>query len=542
MRTRRLTLHYPVVILAVCLSFGLLPISGAWSPPAADAQGPAAITGLHVVGNQIVNGADQPVRLRGVNRSGTEYACIQGWGIFDGPADAASIRAIVSWHTNAVRVPLNEDCWLGINGVSPAHGGAAYQAAIANYVSLLNAAGLIVILELHWAAPGAQPATGQLPMPNLDHSPAFWSQVATAYKTNSAVIFELFNEPYPDNNRDTPAGWLCWRDGGTCPGVGYQAAGMQHLVQTVRQTGATNIILLGGLEYSNALSQWLAYKPTDPTGNLGAAWHVYNFNRCNNLACYDATAGPVAQQVPLVTTEIGEKGGGHSFIDPLMSWLDGRGQSYLAWTWDTWGCGDEPVLISNYNGTPCQTYGQGYKDHLAALATTPPPTNTPNPSVPTPTPPTAPPGSNVGVSVVPSGAGRLQASISARIPGCAPNPQLQSLRFEAGTNVAVDIDGQVRGVPFTVPLPAGTTQKSFAIIQLTAGQAATVSRLVAVDSCGEWVTFVGGGPQAFQATASANPASQPRGGSATLMATPIPTRTPTATPSRAAEPTGTPRP
>lgn len=538
MRTRRLTVHYPAVILAVCLSFALLPLVGLWSRPAADAQGLAAITGLRVVGNQIVNGAGQPVRLRGVNRSGTEYACIQGWGIFDGPADAASIQAIVSWRANAVRVPLNEDCWLGINGVPAAYGGANYQAAIANYVSLLNAAGLIVILELHWAAPGAQPATAQLPMPNMDHSPTFWSQVATAYKTNSAVIFELFNEPYPDNNRDTPAGWLCWRDGGTCPGVGYQAAGMQHLVQTVRQTGATNIILLGGLEYSNALSQWLAYKPTDPTGNLGAAWHVYNFNRCNNLACYDATAGPVAQQVPLVTTEIGEKGGGHGFIDPLMSWLDARGQGYLAWTWDTWGCGDEPVLISNYNGTPCQTYGQGYKDHLAALATTPPPTNTPNPSVPTPTPPTAPPGSIVGVSVVLSGAGRLQASISARVPGCAPNPQLQSLRFEAGTNVAVEIDGQVRNVPFAVTLPAGTTRKSFSIIQLTAGQAATVSRLVAVDSCGEWVTLVGGGPQAFQATASANPASQQGGGSTTLIATPTPTRTPTATPSRTAGPTG----
>src|SRR5438270_302068 len=58
----------------------------------------ASISGLHVVGNQIVNGSGQPVRLLGVDRSGTEYACIQGWGFFDGPSDAASVQAIASWH------------------------------------------------------------------------------------------------------------------------------------------------------------------------------------------------------------------------------------------------------------------------------------------------------------------------------------------------------------------------------------------------------------------------------------------------------------
>src|SRR2546422_3166294 len=52
-------------------------------------------------------------RLRGVNRSGTEYACAQGWGMFDGPSDSASVQAIASWKANVVRVPLNETCWLG---------------------------------------------------------------------------------------------------------------------------------------------------------------------------------------------------------------------------------------------------------------------------------------------------------------------------------------------------------------------------------------------------------------------------------------------
>jgi endoglucanase len=64
--------------------------------------------GLHVVGNVLQNGAGKPVRLLGVNRSGTESACAEGWGLFDGPSDANSVVAIKSWHVNTVRVPLNE--------------------------------------------------------------------------------------------------------------------------------------------------------------------------------------------------------------------------------------------------------------------------------------------------------------------------------------------------------------------------------------------------------------------------------------------------
>src|SRR5712692_10808575 len=105
---------------------------------------------VRVQGNQLVDSAGRVVRLRGVNRSGTEYACAQGWGFFDGPADSASVQAIASWKANAVRVPLNETCWLGNNGVAPAYSGDNYRQTISDFVGRLNGAGLVVILELHW--------------------------------------------------------------------------------------------------------------------------------------------------------------------------------------------------------------------------------------------------------------------------------------------------------------------------------------------------------------------------------------------------------
>ena len=96
------------------------------------------------------------MRLRGVNRSGAEYACAQGWGFFDGPSDSASVAAIASWKANAVRVPLNETCWLAINGVKPAYSGDNYRRAISDFVGRLNRAGLVVDQLLQrrpgWAA------------------------------------------------------------------------------------------------------------------------------------------------------------------------------------------------------------------------------------------------------------------------------------------------------------------------------------------------------------------------------------------------------
>ena len=353
----------------------------------ARAATPAAIQGLHVSGNKIVNTAGTTVRILGVNRAGGEYMCVQGRGIWDGPADAQSIQYMLKWKINAVRIPLNEDCWLAINGVPASMAGATYQQAVVNYVNLLNSMGVIAILDLHWGAPGTTLADKQSPMPDADHTPAFWTSVANTFKGNNSVIFDLFNEPYPDNNSDTTAGWTCWRDGGTCSGVTYTVAGFQSLVNTVRATGATNIIMLGGLEYSNAMTNWLTYKPTDSTGNLAASWHSYNFNLCITATCWNSVLLPLSQSVPLIAGEIGENDCAHGYIDTLMNWLDSNSINYLAWTWDAWGsslCATGPILINDYLGS-ANAYGQGFKDHLNTIlpgaTVTPLPTATVGPGV-----------------------------------------------------------------------------------------------------------------------------------------------------------------
>ncbi|MFD5628657.1 cellulose binding domain-containing protein [Streptomyces sp. NPDC127072] len=341
-------------------------------PPPGTGEAPE----LLVSGNKLVDADGATRRLLGVNRSGGEYMCVQGYGIFDGPVDDASVQAIADWNANTVRIPLNEECWLGLSNIKPEYGGANYIAAVKDLVARVEAHGMTPMLELHWSygqytgnSAGCSDvhASCQKPMPNAQYTPAFWTSVASTFKDDGAVAFDLFNEPYPDRATSTTTqAWTCWRDGGNCPGISYEVAGMQDLVDAVRATGARNLILAGGLAYSNDLSQWLTYRPSDPTGNLVAAWHVYNFNTCSSESCWDSTLAPVAAQVPLVAGEIGENTCAHSFIDRVMAWFDARGLSYLGWTWNTWDCASGPALISGYDGTPTP-FGIGLRDHLRAL-------------------------------------------------------------------------------------------------------------------------------------------------------------------------------
>ncbi|MFJ5233742.1 cellulase family glycosylhydrolase [Kitasatospora sp. NPDC088391] len=331
---------------------------------------------LHVSGNKLVDAAGGQVVLRGVNRSGMEFMCVQGYGFSDGPVDAASIAAIKSWKANAVRVPVNEDCWNGYANVKPEYAGENYRAAVRNYVYALRDAGLTPIIDLHWTqglytgnSSGCSDtnSTCQKPMPGTGAA-TFWSSVASTFKNDPAVVFDLFNEPYPDRAvSGLDQAWNCWRDGGSaCPGINYTVSGMQTLVNGVRAAGANNVLLLGGLAYSNDLGQWLAHKPADPAGNLAAAWHVYNFNTCSSQSCWNSTVAPLAAQVPVVVGEIGENDCAHSFIDQVMSWADAAKVSYLGWTWNTWDCSSGPSLISNFDGTPT-AFGQGLKTHLQAV-------------------------------------------------------------------------------------------------------------------------------------------------------------------------------
>jgi hypothetical protein len=193
-----------------------------------------------------------------------------------------------------VRLPLNEDSWLGLtctdtgNSTRSADPGDNYQSSVETQVEEANAAGIYVVLDLHWAAPGSSCPMLQTQMADTDHSLTFWTSIANTFKNNPSVIFELYNEPYFDSGFSGDQ-WAALLDGGTLtsyPATGnsgvweqintsWTSAGMQQMLNAVRATGATNVILTAGVSYNNDLSGWLTHMPSDPLNQLAASWHPY---------------------------------------------------------------------------------------------------------------------------------------------------------------------------------------------------------------------------------------------------------------------------
>jgi endoglucanase len=381
-----------VAVLGVFLARGV----GGWArdaPNAPTTTTSGATTGFHITalsvrGNQIVDQDGKAVRLLGFNYSGAEYACIEGWGIFDGPQSQrthmpeSAVERMAAWTgANTVRIPLNEQCWLGL-GVKSAYGGASYQKAIRDYVQLLRDHGFVVVLDLHRSAPGQAASNEQEQMPDRDHSLQFWREVAGSYKDDPGVVFDVFNEPWPYNDVSSPRAWQCWRDGG-CEltsqngGQTYIAAGMNELVATIREAGARNVIAVGGIHWAETLDRWLEYRPSDPLQNLVAAFHNYQHNRyCIDETCYDTVLARVAAAVPLYAGELGpdtvdddctaHSVGYTGFSKRILDWLDAHGASYTAWSWNAWR--DCYSLVSSYSGSPTPIWGREVRARLARNA------------------------------------------------------------------------------------------------------------------------------------------------------------------------------
>jgi endoglucanase len=383
-------------------------------PTPAPTPSPAAVSAIKVVGSTLVNAAGTVVQLRGVNVSGLEFVTIDnaqappGGKAFDPwGGQKPNYTAIAGWGANAVRLPLNEQCYLSQTCYTApttpmlANPNGTYVQTVAEEVAAANAAGLYVILDLHKNSanvllPGGtvkqtplSNTSGQSEMADADNSIAFWTAIATNFKGNNAVIFDLFNEPHIDNftapattpisagGPALPAGlpavfpqeWTVLRDGGTgnlIYGNGetysqaYQSAGMQAMLNAVRATGATNICMVGGRSWAEDLSLWLSFMPVDPLKQLAASWHAYaassttypsfppgTLNGAISGGSEDWAVAIQAAGYPVIIGETGN-GDGTALFPTLLPWVDAHGISLLTWSWNPgWG-----TLVSNAAGTP----------------------------------------------------------------------------------------------------------------------------------------------------------------------------------------------
>lgn len=319
---------------------------------------------LHTEGTRTLDADNQPVRLYGVNIASLEWRN-------DGDHVQESVnRAISDWKVNLIRLPLAQDRWFGKMSDQP-DGGAAYRAIVDKLVGTCAAAHVYIDLELHWSDCGQWVneggKLGQHNMPDK-HSVIFWRDLATHFKNYPNVIFGLYNEPHD-------VSWAVWLNGGTVTDIParwnpdqtkttYAAVGMQQLYDTVRATGAQNVVTVSGLDWGYDLSGVLEGHV------IHGMNYLYETHPYPNKKDWDTCFGKVSEKYPVYVGEWGFGGhglgttNGIEYANNLMTYTE---QHQLHWTaWDLHTTAG-PTLIKNWNYEPT-LFGHFVKDQLAVAA------------------------------------------------------------------------------------------------------------------------------------------------------------------------------
>jgi hypothetical protein len=343
----------------------------AWAVGLVAAVGPAvAPPELKVAGTRLVTDKGDRVRLRGVNCASMEWTSDGEGHVLD------TVKvAIKDWHVNVIRLPLAQDRWFG-KAPEQKDEGKAYRELVKKVVDFCSENNTYVILDLHWSNGGEWGKNiGQRSLPDKN-SLTFWKEVAPAYKNHPAVVFDLYNEPFGVT-------WDEWKTGGKVteragrrggPPLAYDAVGMPALLDAVRATGAKNVVVVGGLDWSYDLSGFLkGYAVADPAGRgVVYANHAYP-NKGDTVPKWVAKVKAAAETVPVLVGEFGAEQTGPSSPPPGVNaeaWV----KAVLAaleeneWDWVAWDLHPRagPRLVSDWNYTPTPAFGAHVKEVLRA--------------------------------------------------------------------------------------------------------------------------------------------------------------------------------
>jgi endoglucanase len=333
------------------------------------ASNPNAPLPLKVVGTKILNSQGEPVLLRGVNAASMEFSS-DGQGHILNTINVA----IQDWHVNIIRLPLSQDRWFG-KAPEQRDGGTSYRELVRQIVETCETNKCYIILDLHWSDCNEWGANiGQHSMPD-SNSVVFWNSFARVYANNPSVLFDLYNEPHD-------VSWDVWLHGGwikdtpilrrhtTSPPKHYQAVGMQELLDTVRATGAKNVVVVGGLDWAYDFSGILKGRQlSDPHGNgIVYANHCYD-NKGDSVDTWITKMDKASANLPVIVSEFGGNAG-PSRVDPSDNWLLHVMQvlSNRQWSWIAWDLhtSARPNLITDWDYTPSPQFGVYVKQALAA--------------------------------------------------------------------------------------------------------------------------------------------------------------------------------
>lgn len=277
---------------------------------------------LTVKDSIIVNEQEEPVVLQGLMVP--EVRRLDQEGKFD----KEYFEEVFACGGNVIRIPIHPEPW-----EQDEYYLWRYLDPIVGWAVENNK---YVILDLHFIG-NIESGTGDempdIEMNPMDFSLKFWKSVAKYFKDVPNVIFEIYNEPAHIGNET-------WS----------QSAKL--LVDTIRDTGANQIIIVSGTDYSYDLSYWV--KNPMKESNIVYSAHIFP-NRKQGLQLLDG----MSESIPIIVTEwgyiskeepvkqnylIGER---EKYGIPMLQLMESKGISWVAcWYDDNW---EPPMFFEKSN-------------------------------------------------------------------------------------------------------------------------------------------------------------------------------------------------
>lgn len=261
--------------------------------------------------------------------------------------DDRAMETAAAWAANTIRFQLSQ------RGLDPDDElySDAYVQRIVDGVTLARAHGFAVILSIQDQGPSGGSSHGQPSEATIRD----WKTLTARFNGDQHVLYEIFNEP---QNRPTPAGWSVWRDGGPPErNQGTPAVGHQRVLEAIRATGATNVVIADAGQFGQRLDGVPLLH--DPLGQVAYGVHPYLTHTLRQPGDWQPGFGFLAAQYPVIATEwiANSK---VRFCQPewgttsplLMTFLQQRDIGMLGWALDVIGS-----VIADWRYTPTSLAG-----------------------------------------------------------------------------------------------------------------------------------------------------------------------------------------
>jgi len=196
-----------------------------------------------------------------------------------------------AWGANTIRFQLSQR---GLDPTDPLYGQAYIHRIVAG-VTLARAHGLVVILSIQDQKPSGGSSHGQPSEATIRD----WKTLTPLFNGDQNVLYEIFNEP---QNRPTVDGWSVWRNGGPPErNQGTPAVGHQRVLNEIRATGATNVVIAEAGQFGQRLDGIPLLH--DPLGQVAYGVHPYLTHTLREPDDWQPGFGFLASQYPVVATE-----------------------------------------------------------------------------------------------------------------------------------------------------------------------------------------------------------------------------------------------